>query len=388
MILREKTPRGLSRLGWAMMAVALALMPLMPTLGRGEPKREPVPLTMNGLLSAKSCVACHAPPQASKVLDEDLHGRIIRLMAALKKQRDQAEKTEKELRSVLDKFEKALEKPKKAEAKPNLLEEQRQKEMVDEQKRDADRKQETMRLEQKRIELELRTTQRRLLLDQQEKVKAEQDKQKQLEQELKRLREKVERLQRELEGKREKPQEQEVQHQGGEAFHMNQKAFQIPFSQQQASRVLKKLSLFERRHPEKQWRLVGRSKDASGSFDFTAPADGVYDFAIQVEGDSFGDHTKPNHSVIIDTVAPLIKATLRDLGDDTLEMKWTVKEAHPDLGSMGASYRVEGEKEWREFPVKPAIQGKALLDAVGKVAEVRLRMKDKAGNQGETIVKP
>ena len=364
MILREKTPPGLSRLGWAMMLGALALMPLMPTLVRSQPKREPVPLTMNGLLSAKSCVACHAPPPA-KALDEDLHGRIIRLMAELKKQRDQAERTERELRTVLDRFEKAQEKPKKAEAKQDLLEDQRQKEKVEGQKRDADKKQEGLRLER--------------------------EKQARLEQELKQLRDKVERLQRELDGKREKPQKEEVNSQERETFYVNRKAFQVPVRYGHPGEV-KKMSLFSRSGTEDKWTLVGSSKERTGKIDFTAAGDGVYRFAVQIEGrevDLSRIDEKSLLTVVVDTVRPVIAGSFRHSEKKSVEFEWSIEEAHPDLSSLRVEYRFQGERGWRRLEVAPRLADKfeARFEDAEKIDEVRVRMKDKAGNEGATIVR-
>jgi beta-lactamase regulating signal transducer with metallopeptidase domain len=405
MILREKTPCGLSRLGWALMLGALALMPLMPTLARSQPKKETkgeTPTTMNGLLSTKSCMKCHAPPPAAKAFDEDLHGRVIRLMDALKKQREQAEKTERELKAVLDRFEKSLETPKKAEAKWDSLQDLRQKEKVEGQKRDLDEK-------QKRLEQEARATQRRLLLDQRDrakveqdklrtagdrllleqkqKAKAEQDKQKHLEQELKRLLKQVDRLQRELEGKRDKPKKEE----GGTAHYLREKAFEVPFVIQEA-RAVKQVSLFTRSGTEKEWTLVDRSKERKGSFPFTAPADGVYHFYLDVEGREEAravSEWKPTLTVVVDTVRPVIAVSFRHSEKKSVEFEWSIEEAHPDLSSLRVEYRFQGERGWRSLEIAPRLADKfeARFKDAEKIDEVRVRMKDKAGNEGATIVR-
>ena len=342
-ILQEQTPRGLSRLGWALMLAGLALMPLMPTLAQSQPKVEQkseatrAPLTMPGLLSMKSCIQCHESPKAAKAVKEDpkedLHGKIIHLMDALRKQRDMASKTEWELREALAKFEKSQEKP-----KPN-------------------------------------------------KAAKEQER---LDREVKELREKVDQLKRALEEKREKPQkEEEVSAEYGNmhiAF-VKVREIKIPYIR---TFPMKPLILFMRTGTKKEWKQIGRSTTQNGEFPFTAPGDGVYEFAIRSEGREEGlpvVELQPNVVVVVDTVAPVIGAEWYDKGDRTFELHWSIKESHPDLSTLRVEYRLEGEKEWRKFDISPSLEGKAKLDAEGKVAAVRLRMKDKAGNEGETILK-
>jgi beta-lactamase regulating signal transducer with metallopeptidase domain len=334
MILRDETPRGLSRLGWAMMLGALALMPLMPTLGRGEPKppakAEP-PLTMNGLLSMKSCVQCHAPLPAAKAFDSDLHGRVIRLMDALKKQREQAERTEKELRSALDRFEKSQEKPKKEGERERL------------------------------------------------------------DREVKELRDKVERLQRELEGKRGKEQKQEPNLPVHSTMYVNHKQIRLPFQYGRQGEA-KKLSFFVRSGTEKKWTLFGSSKEKKGEFEYTAPEDGIYAFTVQIGGEEV-DVPRPDErtlvTVVVDTVRPVITMKLRDRGKDSIEVEWTIEEDHPNLASLHAEYRLDYEKKWRPLSVAPGLRGSSAvrLEDRDKIEEVRVRMTDKAGNYSEAILK-
>ena len=98
---------------------------------------------------------------------------------------------------------------------------------------------------------------------------------------------------------------------------------------------------------------------------------------------------KPTHTVVVDTVRPVIDAKFRDLGNDMIELVWSIEDAHPDLRTLRADYRLEDEKEWRKWSITPLRAAKfmAKIDAESKVAEVRLRVKDKAGNEGETILK-
>ncbi len=336
-ILQEQTPRGLSRLGWALVLAGLALMPLMPTLARSQPKAEQkgesAPLTMPGLLSMKSCIQCHAAPKAAQVLNEDLHAVVIRLSDALRKQRDVAEKTERELKEALEKFEKALEKPKANKA-------------ATEQER--------------------------------------------LDREVKRLQRMVEDLKRELEGKREKPKkEEEVSAENGPPHFVRERTIELPYHLNESVQM-KSLTVLVRKGTEKKWEMVGRSNKRKGAISYTAPGDGAYHFIVRVKGheDDLPERDwKPAVSVVVDTTKPVIQAKLDDIGDGSVALNWSIKEAHPDLTTLRSEYRLEGEQGWRKFVVSPSLDGREKLANFGKIAEVRLRVKDKAGNEGETVVK-
>lgn len=336
MILRDDTPRGLSRLGWALMLVALALMPLMPTLVRSEPKpsrggESAVWLDGRTGIRNKACVACHSGTKATEDNQEDLHGKIIRLMDALKKQRDQAAKTEQELKEAVAKFEKAQEKPRKEGERERL------------------------------------------------------------DQEVKRLRDKVERLQRELEKQRPKPQQEEVKYQDSNAHYQKEKAFEIPFAIQ-PGRDAKRVSLFRRRDAETKWTFVARSKERKGVFPFTAPDDGVYQFYLDVEGheeDRPGTEWKPSLTVVVDTVRPVITGMFRQEANKTIQLNWSIKEAHPDLSTLRIDYRTKGMADWEPLAITSALDAAHAVrfDGADEVDEVRFRMKDKAGNEGVVIVK-
>ena len=334
MILQEKTSRGLSRLGWALMLAGLALMPLMPTLARSQPKAEqkaePAPLTMPGLLSMKSCIQCHESPKTAKAAkenpNEDLHAKIIRLMDEFRKHRDQAAKTEQELRAALTTFEKTQEKPKANQA-------------------------------------------------------TEQD---HLDREVKRLQKMVEDLKRKIEETRKKPQkEEEVSAGTSNLSFVNRRTFAIPFRFVTGLSV-KQVVLFARSGDKKEWREIARSSQTGGSFPFEAPTDGVYEFAIRYrpeEEDLPERDWKPALTVVVDTVAPVIETTLLRHADGSIVLNWKIKETYPDLKTFRALYRLEGEQEWRNLALSPKLVGRETLANFGKIADVRLWIKDKAGNK-------
>jgi len=153
---------------------------------------------------------------------------------------------------------------------------------------------------------------------------------------------------------------------------------------------VKSLALYERSGTEKKWKEIGRSTKQNGTFEFMAPGDGAYQFIVFADGkdeDLPERKWKPSITVVVDTIRPFIEAKLQNRDNGSVVLNWKIEESHPDLKTLHAEYRLEGEKEWRKLAISPNLEGAEAFSGLGKVAEVRLRMKDKAGNEGETVAK-
>jgi len=128
--------------------------------------------------------------------------------------------------------------------------------------------------------------------------------------------------------------------------------------------------------------LIDRERNLKG-FRYTSPADGEYDFAMQLvypDGDvspSNADLTA-HYRIIVDTVPPLIR--LEPFGSSGI--RWEVEERNPDPDGITLEVRWLGSSKW--LPISPRPLG--LNDryvwqglSPNKPLEVRLVVKDRAG---------
>ena len=98
---------------------------------------------------------------------------------------------------------------------------------------------------------------------------------------------------------------------------------------------------------------------------------------------------KPTLTVVVDTVRPVITGMFRHEGNNTIQLNWSIKEAHPDLATLRIDYRTKGMADWEPLAITSALEAAQAVqcDGADEVDEVRFRMKDKAGNEGTIIVK-
>jgi beta-lactamase regulating signal transducer with metallopeptidase domain len=334
MILRRPPARRLPRPAFLALALAGAtVLPLAPVAARPEPTppektADPLPLE-KAIAQLPSCLSCHeqvaAWPPAAKAEGEHLHAQILRLMDQLASQRKQLEATEKKLRDVLKRHDElAAKRPPGARAGEKRLDEV-----------------------EKKLEGVLR--------------------------ELKELR-------REL--KPDRPQGAAPK----DTCYLNSRTISLPVRWNEA-RPGKAAGVFVSADRGQTYKLVARVK-RDGVVNYTAPTDGLYYFQVEVlpEAESATlpqtARTAPDQAFFFDTVKPLIEMGADPTPGGAL-VGWRVIEDNPDWATFKLEYRLAGKDEWHPLAPTQAKVGQVAFTPGARVAEVRLRLADLAGNRAE-----
>ena len=166
--------------------------------------------------------------------------------------------------------------------------------------------------------------------------------------------------------------------------------FRIPFNAGQGR--LKQLQLFVSSDQGRSWQPSATAPPEQGHFRFISERDGYLWFAVQtldLDNRLYPqtlDGVSPSLKVVIDTQPPLI--TLQSLAprNNEVGVSWDVRDDNLDLAAADAArleYRPAGGPSWLPVNMTPgANQTYWTAQSAGQL-EVRLRVRDRAGNIGE-----
>jgi beta-lactamase regulating signal transducer with metallopeptidase domain len=365
MILRGTPPRSLSKPGLAaVLLLGVGLLPLLPTTGRTEaparlepdrprpasaaPAEKPEPnraaRPTNKVALAKTCQACHRAEvrRANKEAPswQKAHDEVVRMMEYVQVQRAQLRKAEARLKEALDRFDELRKKatPKARRAIPA----------------------------EKRLN--------------------------DLERKLEQLRKEMDGLRREIRPGRKSPVSVRTAPRFGDVVFVNQRSIRIPFGVPAGTDV-RELLLYVSVDHGRSWDLAATAVPADKAFTYTAPRDGYYWFRGQIK-DRKGKLTPEKVAsrggalrVCVDTQAPVVKLALYEPQEGKLRLTWEARDANLDPTSLTVEYRIGGAK-WLPLGVKQYAAGHhTWLPAGEGPVTVRLRVRDRAGNQAEALVK-
>src|SRR5262249_2784258 len=128
-------------------------------------------------------------------------------------------------------------------------------------------------------------------------------------------------------------------------------------------------------------------------FQFTAPADGLYWFAVRTidqQGRAYpmrDADLRAGIKVIVDTVAPKVMLRALAVQGQTVGVEWDVRDDNLDLNTLRLEYLPAGPAQYLAVRVDPVAAGQHYWTPMtpGPI-EVRLRVNDAAGNLGEDKV--
>jgi hypothetical protein len=135
-----------------------------------------------------------------------------------------------------------------------------------------------------------------------------------------------------------------------------------------------------------RWRMVDRAEPRADHFDFLAPTDGEYWFAVRTL-DSFnrlhpaGNNIEPALKVIVDATPPVLELLLTELEPGKVELRWTAADDHLDVSKLRIEYRQPDAPEWQPAAVVPQPNGQTAWEVkAGGLVAVRGSISDLAGN--------
>lgn len=185
---------------------------------------------------------------------------------------------------------------------------------------------------------------------------------------------------------------------GGEGiFYTRQPAFRIPFSTDLSDRRIRQVLLHASEDFGKTYQNVSSVAPTARTFEFQARAEGWYWFTVQTEDQDGRRYppdlatAQPGLKVCVDTRPPVV--TMRSLAsrEYPLAVEWDVRDDNsgPDLQTLRAAYRPAGvaSAAWIDLPVQQLASGQHGWTPTTNAAqyEVRLQVRDKAGNIGEQV---
>jgi len=124
---------------------------------------------------------------------------------------------------------------------------------------------------------------------------------------------------------------------------------------------------------------------SAGSFQFSAPSDGAWDFAIRMTDragvpDPADGPLKSEVQVIVDTTAPRLDVELIDGGNGAVHVRWNIPEECVP-GSIRFEYSEGTDGQWKPLQVNPGTSGEATVNTrPGASVAIRGSVADRAGN--------
>jgi hypothetical protein len=176
---------------------------------------------------------------------------------------------------------------------------------------------------------------------------------------------------------------------GAAAVFTNKVRFRIPFrydAEEMQRLQAREVQLFVSTDHGLRWRMVDRAEPRADHFDFLAPADGEYWFAVRTL-DAFsrlhpsGNNIEPALKVVVDATPPVLELLLTELEPGKVELRWTAADDHLDVSKLRIEYRQTDSPEWQPAAVVPQPSGQTSWEVrTGGLVAVRGVISDLAGN--------
>lgn len=176
-------------------------------------------------------------------------------------------------------------------------------------------------------------------------------------------------------------------------FYSRQTTFRIPFQVDPGDRRVQQVLLYVSEDQGRTYRRAATAEPGDRGFNFQALRDGWYYFTVQTrdqEGRLYPatiDGAPPGLKVHVDTTVPEVVLRARSAARPNLVgVEWDVRDENLDLSTLRLDYRAE-RQDWVPRNVPRVLSGQLSWDpgTEGPV-EVRLQVKDRAGNLGESTV--
>jgi hypothetical protein len=170
-----------------------------------------------------------------------------------------------------------------------------------------------------------------------------------------------------------------------------ERTFRIPFQTQPGERRLREVQLFYSVDQGRTWRHAATAAPEQGFFNqFTAPSDGTYWFAVRtvdLQGrvnPPTDDGLRAGLKVMVDTVKPTVSLRALPPREGHVGVEWDVRDDNLDANSLRLEYVVQGGVQWTAVRADRVGTGQAYwVPLTNAPLEVRLTVKDSAGNEGE-----
>lgn len=175
--------------------------------------------------------------------------------------------------------------------------------------------------------------------------------------------------------------------------------FRIPYrydAQEMQRLGAREIRLFVSYDRGVRWQFVRSVSPETGKFDFDAPGDGEYWFAVRtLDGSNQlhppGNVIEPGLKVWVDTTPPSLNLDVRPADAGNVNLSWEARDPNLDARSLKLEYMQPGSPNWQPVTVAPQGRGQTSwrVPQTGSVT-VRGSISDLAGNivemQGQTRI--
>ena len=172
-------------------------------------------------------------------------------------------------------------------------------------------------------------------------------------------------------------------------IHTNKTRFRIPFKYDPAEMQrlgAREIRLYLSTDRGLQWKLAQTVDPRQRKFDFVAPADAEYWFAVRtLDGRGQlhppGVTLEPGLKVVVDTSSPVLDVNLRQDEPGRVELTWSASDLNLDPTTLRLEYLQAGAANWQTVSVIPQAVGHTSWSAPqGGMVAVRGSVRDLAQN--------
>ncbi len=137
------------------------------------------------------------------------------------------------------------------------------------------------------------------------------------------------------------------------------------------------------------WEKLQTVPASQSGFQFAAPRDGRYAFAVR-RMDAQGNlqeainNATPELEIVVDTIAPELKLELFEAAPGQVMLKWQSADTNLNVQTLKLEFSEGNDGRWRPVRTSPNANGQIQLQTTpGSVVSVRGSITDFAGNVGQ-----
>ena len=177
-----------------------------------------------------------------------------------------------------------------------------------------------------------------------------------------------------------------------QTVHTNKSRFRIPYRYDAAemkSLGAKEIRLYASTDRGLRWQHIQTVKPQAGRFNFEAVGDGEYWFAVRtLDGRNrlhpTGNLVEPELTVVVDTTAPRLEVSLRQLEAGKVQLAWRASDQNLDPTKLRLEYIQSGSADWQPVSVVPQASGQTAWTVQrGGMVAVRGSISDLANNMAD-----
>lgn len=165
-------------------------------------------------------------------------------------------------------------------------------------------------------------------------------------------------------------------------------SFRIPFAVEASHGVTEGKAILYRGRNGANMEVLQRTDANVGGFEFNAPSDGLYSFAVRMtdaSGQLVGGNgaIEPELEVIVDTTAPELQFQLAETAPGEVSVSWKCNEDRVSPESLRLEYAEGSDGRWKAVETASSTVGQTVIRSQpGNAISIRGMITDRAGNRG------